>query len=202
MKPYLYAALACLLTSIESHAYFVDLGASELNGNEVDDFSLQDDVTFDANFFNNAPIRVSVQRDNDDAEDNINFSAVVNNFTGFGWSSFSLRVFDSAALVEVGDVFALTALDKVPSTFGSGVSTSTFDIEEFVGFELGDVFGDPDTAPWRLDVSTLGFGESFSIELSPGLQTAAVPAPATAWLLAYAVAGLGTMRLRRALAVL
>lgn len=196
MNPVKVLAIVILLAATQSQAYFIDNAGSGLNGNEVVDFSVFDTISFDANFFSDAPIVVSVEREQGDDDNPVSFSAIVNNLTGFSWSSFSVRVGAGASLSQVGDIFSLTALDFVPAALDAGVGVTSFEIGETAGFELGDVFGDPSVSPWLLDVSSLASGDRFEIEFNPTVLTSRVPEPATVWLLGAAVLGFGAMRRR------
>ena len=195
MKQLISAVAALLLfASAQSHAYFIDIDASELNDNELLDFSDVEVISLDASFFNSESLRFTVQREDQDLADSIGLSAVVNNFTGFGWLGFSVRVFDGATLDDAGDIFAFTSLETLQPSLSAGSAITQFNFDEVAGFELGDVFGDPSVSPWLIDVSTLAPSGNFSIEFAPITATVAVPVPATVWLLGCAFFGLGVMR--------
>lgn len=190
------ASVALLFFTAQSQAYLINPADSVLDGNEIEDFSEIDLISFDANFFNDLPMIVSVERGSEDSEEPVRLSAVVNNFTGFSWNSFSMRLFAGASLRQVGDIFSFTAFEYVPSTLNTGVATTSFALGEAAGFEVGDVF-DSFATPWLVDISAVSAGESFRIELAPTTIAEAVPEPATAMLFASAALVLGVRCRRR-----
>ena len=181
------------LWSGNSAAYTLDIAGSVIGDNLVIDYSTADGVSFDVEFAANEAVTLRVIRELGDTADLVNLNAVILNFSGVGWSAFSVAATDGAALASAGFLLALTTLEEAVVSLEDGLAVASFPGDgEFSGFELGDVF-DVGVQPWLIDVSGVAPGSAFGIELTPTV----VPLPAAGWLMGAALAGLGFARRRR-----
>ena len=157
-------------------------------GTVVADFSGVSLASFDIDFANFGPAQLGFRVDAGDMDAPIALNAVLRNFTGAGFSGFSLSL-DRGSFTTIGSVtpqFGGTATTSVAgATANIGFSTL-----EFLDVEIGDALGTtPGATNWVL--GGLVAGDRFTLTVT------AVPEPGTYALLLAGLGALGFIVRRR-----
>jgi len=177
-------ACACLLGAVAlgaTHAWSaaLDLDASDLAGNVVNDFSGAGLLSFDFKAQNTSPVTLVVDVEASEISGgSLAYECLFLNQSPSDFSSLDVSVVSPAAFAAIGTVLD-TSGDPIAGVSSDATSASIpFDpvfsphpADLFV--EIGDVLGDPGSRDWEIDVSALpAGGGTFSMHL------AAVPEPA------------------------
>lgn len=178
-------ALATALVAAAAPASALVLVQSQTVGTTaVTDFSAPGQLAFDIDFRNTAPVTLTFRVEADDLLAPLAFDAVLlAPGSGFDVLGFALH---GASFQRIGSVTPQFGgrIDRI--AFGGDFANVYFAAPEFLGVEVGDVFGDASRSDWTLSLAGLNVGDTFRITVA----TNAVPAPAT---LAMALTGLGLL---------
>jgi len=184
--------LAVLAAAPSAHsAVIVDVIG---NGNDVGDFSQDNEADFDIFWNNLGPVWVTLELTSGDTEDLMAFSGFHFNGGIIPWTDFHIELEGNVTWAEVNDIDA---------GFGGVEDVIVNPQQVWIFFNPpvppGDtlILGDPDTEidpeDWFIDVSALNEGDRFSIHLHP-----TVPEPSSLVLVSLAgAAGLAGAALRR-----
>lgn len=182
-----FAAALLALAAAPSSAITLE-GALTQGGTVVTDFSGTGLVSFDIDFANLAPVQLAFRVDAGDMAAPIALNALLRNFTGAGFTGFSLAL-GRGSFAGIGSVTPQFGGSATVTAQG-GLAQISLAAPEFLDLQIGNALGTtPGAVNWTL--GGLAAGDRFTLSVS------AVPEPGRLSLMLAGLASLGFLAHRR-----